>query len=153
MIGSHVGKIKDSNIHILHIWILLLNSLHFLYIDFYNGEIGYPTPKRFNSPTNQNHFLFVWKNSQWYLIPRHNFIQSTLNLLTVSKDFFLKSNNWTQILNFGLQRPRLPAKKTTRFQKFPGVHPSRKSGCDRGTGVLIFLLKDFFQNSWFCPQA
>ena len=34
-----------------HIWILLLNSLQFLYIDFYNGEIGCPTPKRFNSPS------------------------------------------------------------------------------------------------------
>ena len=52
--------VKKADVDSDHIWILLLNSLQFLYIDFYNGEIGCPTPKRFNSPSTQNKFCNNW---------------------------------------------------------------------------------------------
>ena len=54
-------KIKkwQNQAETFHIWILLLHSLQFL--DFYNGEIDCPTPKRFNSPFTRNWILiFDW---------------------------------------------------------------------------------------------
>ena len=70
------------------------------------------------------------------------------------RNIILKTNKSDSDFQLGTPTPNTPRKKTTRFWKFPRVPHPRKSGRGRRTGVLIFLLKDFFlHNSWSCLQA
>ena len=77
----------------------------------------------------------------------------TSSLLDVQKRVFWKPINLTQILECWTKPPWTPHKKNNRYWKFLGVPPPAVVRPRPQNRCIIFLLKDFFLNSWFCPQA